>query len=68
MNREPEKAALEAFAKILSRKRGGAWLPVEGDQLDVAKPRAGEVSRAFVSPTDENPVLDRPSATTRGTA
>ena len=68
MNREPERAALEAFAKIMARKRGGVWLPVERHELDVAKPRTGEISRSLVSPADENPVLNRPSATTRGTA
>ena len=44
----PEQAALEAFAQILAKKRGGTWLPVKRDKLDVAAPRAGEVKRPFI--------------------
>lgn len=64
----PEEAALDAFAQILARKRGGTWLPVKRNELDVAKTRAGEVKRPLISPADEKPVLDGETTTTRGTA
>lgn len=54
----PEQAALDAFAQILAKKRGGTWLPVKRDKLDVASPRSGEVNRPLVSPANENPVLN----------
>ena len=65
---DPEEAALDAFAQILAKKRGGTWLPVKRDELDVAAPRAGEVERPFVPPADEDPVLDGEMTTPRGTA
>ena len=39
MNREPEKAALEAFAKIMARKRGGRWVPVDPKRAAQLKAR-----------------------------
>jgi len=54
----PEEAALEAFAQILAKKRGGTWLPVKRDKLDVAAPRSGEVKRPLITPADKDAVLD----------
>ena len=65
---DPEEAALDAFAQILAKKRGGTWLPVKRDKLDVAAPRAGEIKRSLVSPANEDPVLNGEMTTPRGTA
>lgn len=48
----PEEAALEAFAKILAKKRGGTWSPVRGDRAKELKAELDRRRREKDQPGD----------------
>lgn len=58
----PESAVAEGFARLMERKRGGRWLPVERDHRDVATARAREARRSLPTPEDFDAAADRVGA------